>query len=85
MDKVFVKWNPLHERVICVHLDELGECKKCIEARESLKTTPYSVEGKWFLINSDDELCECGNSIDNKTPDAMGLCETCFEHYKNIN
>lgn len=26
MNKVYVRWNPLHERVVCVHSSEELEC-----------------------------------------------------------
>ena len=56
MNKLYVRWNPLHERVVCVHSSEELECKKCIEEREKVKGTAYSLEGKWFEIDSDSEV-----------------------------
>jgi hypothetical protein len=34
MNKVYVKWNPLFERVVCVHLSEESECIHCTEDRD---------------------------------------------------
>jgi len=51
MNKVYVKWNPFQEKVVCVHTDEYAECDKCIEGSENLQNTPYLV-GDWF------EICE---------------------------
>ena len=52
MNKVYVIWNPLHERVVCVHSSEDSECYKCIEEREKVKGTAYSLGGEWFVIDS---------------------------------
>jgi hypothetical protein len=51
MNKVYVIWNPLHEKVVCVHSSEELECLHCIEEREKVKDTAYSLEGKWFKID----------------------------------
>lgn len=48
--KVYVKWNPLHERVVCVHLFDDDECPKCIKEKEELKNTPYYLKGEWQTI-----------------------------------
>ena len=34
MNKVYVKWNPLDERVVCVHSSEDIECKNCYISRK---------------------------------------------------
>lgn len=49
--KVYVRWNPLHENVVCVHSDEELECHKCIEARKKLEGTNYFLDGEWFEID----------------------------------
>jgi len=83
MNKVYVRWNPLHERVVCVHSSEELECKKCINEYEKVKNTAYSLEGKWFEIDSDNKLCYCGNPVDISNPDCItyGLCK---EHEMDV-
>jgi hypothetical protein len=83
MNKLYVRWNPLHERVVCVHSSEELECKKCIEEREKVKGTAYSLEGKWFEIDSDSELCYCGNPIDTTKPDCVDY-NLCKEHAMDV-
>jgi hypothetical protein len=41
MNKVYVRWNPLHERVVCVHSSDELKCNHCIEEREKIKDTAY--------------------------------------------
>lgn len=53
MDKVYVRWNPLHERVVCVHTNEDDSCPACDKAREDIKNSPYFLEGNWFKVDSD--------------------------------
>ena len=76
MNKVYVRWNPLHEKVVCVHSSEESECIHCIEEREKVKGTAYSLEGKWFEVDSNNKLCYCGNPVDGSDPDCTtyGLC-----------
>ena len=33
---VFVKWDPLHKKVVCVHSEYYGTCPACIEAQNKL-------------------------------------------------
>jgi hypothetical protein len=47
MNKVYVRWNPLHERVVCVHSSAELECSHCIEEWERVKDTAYSLKGQW--------------------------------------
>jgi len=76
MNKVYVKWNPLHEKVICVHSKEDEECELCEEAYEALKNTPYFISCEWFSIGDGAKLCYCGNEVDKTNPDCIefGLC-----------
>ena len=49
--KVFVNWDPLFERVICVHKTEEGVCEKCEAIQErAIKESCYFVEGDWFEV-----------------------------------
>ena len=77
--KVYVRWNPLHERVVCVHSSEDLECKHCIEECEKIKDTAYSLYGKWFEVDSDDKLCYCGNPVDTSNSYCVeyDLCNDC--------
>lgn len=46
---VFVTWDPLYERVVCVH-DKLEDtCKKCEKIRKK-RTGAYFLETKKFLV-----------------------------------
>jgi hypothetical protein len=83
MNKVYVIWNPLYERVVCVHSSDGLECKKCIEERENLKDTGYSLEGKWFEIDSGNNLCYCGNPVDTTNPDCIEY-NLCGEHSMDV-
>ena len=83
MNKVYVIWNPLYERVVCVHSSEESECRKCIEERENIKGTAYSLEGEWFEIDSNDKLCYCGNPIDTTNPDCVEY-DLCKEHAMDV-
>ncbi len=76
ISKVYVRWNPLHEKVVCVHSSEESECIHCVEEREKVKGTAYSLEGNWFEVDSDVKLCYCGNPVDGSDPDCVtyGLC-----------
>lgn len=51
INKVYVRWNPLHEKVVCVHTNQDDWCDKCEKARELLENTPYFLQGDWFKIN----------------------------------
>ena len=75
--KVYVIWNPLHERVVCVHSSENKHCKLCDDEREKIKNTGYFLEGKWFSVDSGQKLCYCGSEIDSSNPDCIefSLCE----------
>jgi hypothetical protein len=83
MSKVYVIWNPLHERVVCVHSSDELECKKCIEERNNVKGTAYSLEGEWFEIDSDEKLCYCGNPVDMTDPDCVEY-NLCKEHSMDV-
>lgn len=48
--RVFVKWNPMLEEVICVHATEEGSCEKCIKVAEENKKNSYWVAGEWFEV-----------------------------------
>ena len=52
MNKVYVKWNPLHERVVCVHTNENDSCPACDKALEDIKNTGYHLLGEWFMIDA---------------------------------
>lgn len=79
MDKVYVIWDPLLERVVCVHSSEEEECKLCEKAREDMKNTYYYLHGKWFSIDSKIELCYCGNPVDMSNTDCIEY-SLCQEH-----
>jgi hypothetical protein len=83
MSKVYVIWNPLYERVVCVHSSEESKCRKCIEERENIKDTSYSLEGKWFEIDSDNKVCYCGNPVDKTNPDCVEY-DLCKEHAMDV-
>jgi len=36
LTKVYVIWNPLHERVVCVHDNEDDSCQLCNEECENI-------------------------------------------------
>jgi hypothetical protein len=42
--KVFINWDPLYERVICVHTTEDGVCDKCKKIIDE-KRTCYQIAG----------------------------------------
>jgi hypothetical protein len=85
--KVYVIWNPLHERVVCVHSSEDLECKHCKEEREKIKDTAYSLGGKWFEVDSDDKLCYCGNPVDTSNSYCVeyDLCINCKQDLEPKN
>ena len=83
MSKVYVIWNPLHERVVCVHSSEGLECSHCIEEGKKIKDTQYSLQGEWFEIDSNDKLCYCGNPIDKTNPDCVEY-NLCKEHQLDV-
>ena len=78
MNKVYVKWNPLHEKVVCVHSKEDEECELCEEAYEALVNTPYFVTGEWFSVGGGTKLCYCGSEVDTSNPDCIefNLCSS---------
>lgn len=80
MNKVYVIWNPLYERVVCVHSSEDAECDLCIKAREEISHSHYSLSGKWCSIDLGIELCYCGNPVDLSNPECvkLKLCEKCM-------
>ena len=51
MKKIYVRWNPLHERVVCVHTNENDSCSKCDKERLSIERTAYSLQGDWFEVD----------------------------------
>ena len=53
MKKVYVRWNPLHEKVVCVHTTEDDFCDKCKLVKELLENTPYFLQGDWFDVADD--------------------------------
>lgn len=71
---VYVIYNPLDERVVCVHSGEDQECEFCIEARKQLEKTPYHLCGEWFSIDSKETLCYCGS------PGNVADFNLCEEH-----
>ena len=79
MKKVYVRYDPLYENVICAHSSEDLECDACIKAREKLKNTAYSLTGCWLAIDSNDKLCYCGNPVDTSNEDCVKyqLCKDC--------
>lgn len=79
MNKVYIRWNPLHERVVCAHTSEELECKYCIQERDNIKNTAYSLEGGWFEIDSDKKLCYCGEPVDTSNIDCVEY-NLCKEH-----
>lgn len=48
--KVFVKWDPVLEDVICVHSTEEGTCEKCIKVEEENKKHSYWVACEEFDV-----------------------------------
>jgi hypothetical protein len=48
---VYVVWNPLYERVVCVHLNEDESCKACDDENEEMKGSGYYLAGDWFKVN----------------------------------
>jgi len=62
--------------------DEL-DCKKCVVEREKIKDTAYSLEGEWFEIDSDRDLCYCGNPVDISNPDCATY-NLCKEHAMDV-
>jgi hypothetical protein len=53
MYRVFVIWDPLLEKVICVHESEDIQCEKCKEILERAKKDgAYYPEGDWFEVNN---------------------------------
>ncbi len=42
--KVYVTYNPLNERVVCVHSEEDKYCEKCVKEREGLEGSGYFLE-----------------------------------------
>lgn len=83
MNKVYVIWNPLHERVVCAHSSEDKTCKKCEAEREAVSNTAYSLAGKWIEVDSDEELCYCGSRIDETNPDCIEY-KLCKEHAEDV-
>lgn len=77
--KVYVRWNPLYERVVCAHSSDELECEHCIKEQESVKDTAYTLEGKWCEVDSDNNLCYCGNLVDVTNPDCVAF-NLCKEH-----
>jgi hypothetical protein len=83
MNKVYVIWNPLYERVVCVHSSDELECDKCIEESKKIINTPYTLNGKWFEIDSNNNLCYCGNQVDMTNPDCVEY-NLCKEHSMDV-
>jgi hypothetical protein len=51
--KVFVKWDPVLEKVICVHSTEEGSCEKCRAVEIENRKHSYWVGGDWFDVIED--------------------------------
>jgi len=45
---VFVTWDPLYERVVCVHNKQEDTCKKC----ESIRKKRWKEKNTYFLETS---------------------------------
>jgi len=52
MERVYVKWDSLHERIVCVHSSEDNECHLCKKAHEVLDNGPYFLHGGWYEIDA---------------------------------
>jgi hypothetical protein len=64
---VYVIYDPLHEKVVCVHDEEDMDCEMCLELRESRKGA-YSLEQSTQLVRKSldkirDEKIEIINKI----------------------
>jgi len=53
--RVFVKWDPVYEEVICVHTTKEGTCEKCLAAQKLRETnsSTYQLAGDWFEVVED--------------------------------
>jgi hypothetical protein len=65
------------------NLDFAEEWGLKIEEREKIKNTAYSLKGKWFEIDSNNNLCYCGNPIDMTDPDCVEY-NLCKEHSMDV-
>lgn len=45
---VYVTWNPLHEKVVCVHSNQDEWCDDCEAASKLLEDTTYFLEVDCF-------------------------------------
>jgi hypothetical protein len=45
--------------------------------------TAYSLEGKWFEVDSNSKLCYCGNPVDISNPDSLEY-NLCKEHEMDV-
>ena len=79
MNKVYVRGNPLYEKVICAHTTEDATCNLCDEAQKTIEDTHYFLQGKWLSIDTGDKLCYCGNPVDLLNPDCVEY-NLCKEH-----
>jgi hypothetical protein len=79
MKKVYVIYDPLHEKVICAHSSEGLKCDACITARNKLANTPYCLIGYWLTIDSNEKLCYCGNPVDTSNEDCVKY-QLCKKH-----
>jgi hypothetical protein len=57
-----------------------GEFEAIMDDGE-VKDTSYSLEGKWFDI--DTKLCYCGNPVDTSDPDCVTY-DLCKEHAMDV-
>lgn len=50
--RVFVKWDPLFEKIVCVHRFQNDECIECkdFDKKRKKKGSCYWIEGKWFKV-----------------------------------
>jgi len=60
--KVYVTWDPLYEKVVCVHDKPKRWCLKCKEIEERANKTHcyYPEEGEFELITDEKLLPENG-------------------------
>ena len=51
MATVYVRWNPILEKVVCVHTTPEGTCPECDAAREEVERAGYAFEeGAPFIV-----------------------------------
>jgi hypothetical protein len=70
MERVYVKWDSLHEKIVCVHSSKDNECHLCKKAHEVLDNVPYFLHGGWY-------------EIDAKEPTLEDLIDKAYTEYVN--